>query len=49
MLDIPGAVYTPTLEESAEKLAALAQPGDLILTCGAGNVNRAADLLLAGQ
>ena len=49
VLDIPGAVYTPTLEESAEKLAALAQPGDLILTCGAGNVNRAVDLLLAGQ
>ena len=44
--ELPNAVYAPTLEEAAERLAELAAPGDLILTCGAGNVNKAAGLLL---
>lgn len=33
---IPGAEFCPTLEEVAQRLAQLAQPGDLILTVGAG-------------
>ena len=35
---IPGAEYCATLEEVTGKLAELAQPGDLILTVGAGNI-----------
>ena len=31
------------------RLAQLAQPGDLILTVGAGDIFRAGELLLAGQ
>ena len=33
----------------AERLAQLAQPEDLILTVGAGDIFRAGELLLAGQ
>lgn len=33
---IPGAVYCPTLDEVTAKLWELAQPGDLLLTVGAG-------------
>lgn len=40
--EIPGAQYIPALDDAAVCLAAMAQPGDLILTCGAGNVNRVA-------
>lgn len=40
--EIPGAQYIPALDDAAAYLADLAQPGDLILTCGAGNVNRVA-------
>lgn len=43
---LSGAVYAPTLEDAAERLAELAAPGDLILTCGAGDVSKAAGLLL---
>ena len=43
---IPGAVCCATLEETAQKLAELAQPGDLILTVGAGDIVRAGELLL---
>ncbi|MDE7262330.1 MAG: UDP-N-acetylmuramate--L-alanine ligase [Oscillospiraceae bacterium] len=35
---IPGAVYCPTLDEAAAALRRLAQPGDLILTVGAGDI-----------
>ena len=35
---IPGSVYCPTLEEAAAVLRRLAQPGDLILTVGAGDI-----------
>ena len=38
-----------TQEQVAERLAQLAQPGDLILTVGAGDIFRAGELLLAGQ
>ncbi|MCI8537175.1 MAG: UDP-N-acetylmuramate--L-alanine ligase [Oscillospiraceae bacterium] len=35
---IPGAEFYPTLEEVSSRLQALAQPGDLILTAGAGDI-----------
>ena len=46
---IPGAEFCPGVEQGAERLAQLAQPGDLILTVGAGDIFRAGELLLAGQ
>ncbi len=39
--EIPGSVYCSTLDKTAEALSRLAQPGDLILTVGAGDINRA--------
>ncbi|MGM9592758.1 MAG: UDP-N-acetylmuramate--L-alanine ligase [Candidatus Onthomonas sp.] len=44
---IPGAVYCATLEETEAVLRSLAQPGDLILTVGAGELNRVAGRLTA--
>ena len=44
---IPGAVYCSTLDKVADELRALAQPGDLILTVGAGDIFRAGEKLLA--
>ena len=35
---VPGATYHATLEELTDALAELAQPGDLILTVGAGSI-----------
>ena len=35
---IPGAVYCPTLKDAEAELRSLAQPGDLILTVGAGDI-----------
>ena len=46
---IPGAEFCPSVEQVAERLAQLAQPEDLILTVGAGDIFRAGELLLAGQ
>ena len=43
---IPGSIYCATLHEVAETLARLAQPGDLILTVGAGDIYRAGEELL---
>lgn len=43
---IPGAVYCATLEQVADELAQLAQPGDMILTVGAGDIYRAGEMLL---
>ena len=43
---IPGAVYCSTLEQVAEELAKLAQPGDMLLTVGAGDIYRAGEMLL---
>lgn len=45
---IDGSIYCATLEEVAHTLAALAQPGDLIFTVGAGDIYRAGDMLLEG-
>ena len=43
---IPGAVYCSTLEQVTEELARLAQPGDMIITVGAGDIYRAGEMLL---
>ena len=40
--------WTPTVEEGARFVAARARAGDRILTLGAGDVDRAADLILEG-
>ncbi len=44
--NIPGAVYCSTLDKAAEQLRAIARPGDLILTVGAGDIYRAGEKLL---
>ena len=36
--EIPGALYCPSLQEAERQLRALARPGDLILTVGAGDI-----------
>ena len=43
---IPGSIYCATLEDVAGKLRALAQPGDLILTVGAGDIYKAGEMLV---
>ena len=42
---ISGAIYCETLPEVTEQLRALAQPGDVILTVGAGDIYRAGEAL----
>ena len=42
---IPGANYCETLPEVTQRLRELAQPGDLILTVGAGDIYRVAEAL----
>ena len=44
--EIPGAVYCATLQDVTSYLRALAQPGDIILTVGAGDIYRAGEALL---
>jgi UDP-N-acetylmuramate--alanine ligase len=41
--EIPGSVYCSTLDKVADRLEQLAQPGDLILTVGAGDIYRAGE------
>ncbi len=43
---IPNAIYCATLPEVTEQLRALARPGDVILTVGAGDIYRAGEALL---
>ena len=43
---IPGAIYCETLPEVTAQLRQLAQPGDLILTVGAGDIFKAGEALL---
>ena len=45
--EIPGSVFCPTLDDVTDKLAQLAQPGDLILTVGAGDIYLAGEKLVA--
>ena len=44
--EIPGAIYCPTLSDVTKALRDLAQPGDLILTVGAGDIYTAGEALL---
>ena len=44
---IPGCVYCPTLPQVTQWLREHAQPGDVILTVGAGDIFRAGEALLA--
>ena len=44
---IPGARYCASLEDVTDALAELAQPGDLLLTVGAGSIYTAGEALLA--
>ena len=44
--EIPGAIFCPTLREVEDTLRGMAQPGDLILTVGAGNIYTAGEALL---
>lgn len=43
--EIPGSVYCETLPEVTEYLRSIAQPGDVLLTVGAGDIYRAGDAL----
>ena len=43
---IPGAVYCETLPQVTAHLREIAQPGDVILTIGAGDIFRAGEALL---
>ena len=47
--EIPGAIYCSTLDKVADTLAQIAQPEDLILTVGAGDIFRAGEKLLAKE
>ena len=43
---IPGAVYCETLDQVTAALKELAQPGDLLITVGAGDIVKAGEALL---
>ena len=47
--EIPGSIYCPTLADVTRQLRRLAQPGDLILTVGAGDIYLAGEALLRGE
>ena len=47
--EIPGAIYCSTLDQVADTLAQIAQPEDLILTVGAGDIFRAGEKLLTKE
>ncbi len=44
---IPNAIYCATLEDTEAALRSIARPGDLVLTVGAGELNRVAGRLTA--
>jgi UDP-N-acetylmuramate--alanine ligase len=46
LAQLPAGYYCATLPEVTEKLRELAQPGDVILTVGAGDIYRAGEALL---
>lgn len=46
LAEIPGGIYCETLPEVTEYLRRIAQPGDVILTVGAGDIYRAGEALL---
>ncbi len=47
--EIPGSEYFPTLPQLTERLKELAQPGDLILTVGAGDIYTVGEALVAAD
>ena len=49
LAQIPGGHYCATLQEVSALLKELAQPGDLILTVGAGDIYRAGEAIVEGQ
>ena len=46
---IPGSIFCPTLEDVTAKLKEIAQPGDLILTVGAGDIYLAGEALVQSE
>jgi len=46
---IPGALYFPELEKLTEHLKAIARPGDLILTVGAGDIYTVGEALVKAE
>jgi UDP-N-acetylmuramate--alanine ligase len=42
----PGVTYTPSFSEAVDSVAALAKPGDMVLTLGAGSVSQLGAILL---
>ena len=46
---IPGSEYFPTLKALTARLKELAQPGDLILTVGAGDIYTVGEMLVQGD
>ena len=46
---IPGSIFCPTLADVTEQFKQLAQPGDLVLTVGAGDIYRAGEALVKGE
>lgn len=47
--NIPGSVYCSSLEKTAEQLRQIIQPGDLVLTVGAGDIYRVGEKLLGAD
>ncbi len=43
---IPGSIYCETLQEVTARLSELVQPGDMVITMGAGDIFRAGEALL---
>jgi UDP-N-acetylmuramate--alanine ligase len=41
-----GVAYAPTFSDAVASVTALAQPGDMVLTLGAGNVSQLGAMLL---
>ena len=46
---IPGSIWFDTFEEITEYVMNHAQPGDLVITLGCGDVNKCAKLMMAYQ
>ncbi len=44
----PGAIYVGSLDEAVNRVGAALKPGDVVITMGAGDVDRAGRLLLEG-
>ena len=47
--EIPGSIFCPTLQDVTAQLKKLAQPGDLILTVGAGDIYTAGEALIQNK